>query len=58
MQRLQSDMELEQKSQETETLRMSARLQLAENRAVKLERENQEVTAICDELIAKMGGNR
>ena len=51
-------MELEQKSQETETLRMSARLQLAENRATKLERENQEVTAICDELIQKMGGAR
>ena len=51
-------MELEQKSQETEALRMSARLQLAENRATKLERENQEVTAICDELIQKMGGHR
>ncbi|KAF0300845.1 Transforming acidic coiled-coil-containing protein 2 [Amphibalanus amphitrite] len=58
MQRLQTDMELEQKSQETEALRMSARLQLAENRATKLERENQEVTAICDELIQKMGGHR
>ncbi|XP_037091440.1 transforming acidic coiled-coil-containing protein 3-like [Pollicipes pollicipes] len=55
MHRLQSDMVLEQKSQETEALRMSARLQLAENRATKLERENQEVTAICDELIQKMG---
>jgi len=51
-------MVLEQKSQETEQLRMTARLQLAENRATKLERENCEVTAICDELIHKMGGDR
>ena len=37
---------------------MKAKLQLAENREAKLERENREITAICDELIQKMGGAR
>lgn len=56
LQQLREDVEVAGKTQETEMLRMSAKLQLSENRATKLERENQEVTAICDELIQKMGG--
>ncbi|XP_037068987.1 transforming acidic coiled-coil-containing protein 3-like [Pollicipes pollicipes] len=58
LQRLREDMELAEKSHETELLRLTTKLQLLENRNTKLERENQEVTAICDELIQKMGGAR
>lgn len=54
--RLQADFEASEKSHQTELLTLKAKLQLAENREAKLERENREITAICDELIQKMGG--
>lgn len=50
------------RSQETEFTRLNAQLKKAEMKASALERsietkerENQELTAICDELIAKVG---
>ncbi|KAF0293597.1 Transforming acidic coiled-coil-containing protein 2 [Amphibalanus amphitrite] len=53
--RLEADYEAAEKAHQTELLTLKAKLQLAENREAKLERENREITAICDELIQKMG---
>ena len=56
--RLQTALRAAGGARQTERLTLRARLQLAQNRADKLEKENREVTAICDELMKKMGGAR
>lgn len=53
-----SDIDSERKSHQTELLGLSARLKLAAHKETKLEQENQELTALCDELIQKMGVQR
>ena len=54
----------ERKSAAAELTRLRASLKLAEMKAAKLEKqvdekvkENEELTALCDELIAKVGNN-
>lgn len=62
LERANREIESMSKSQDSEIARLTAMLKKAEMKAVSLERtveqknkENEELTAICDELIAKVG---
>lgn len=62
LERANREIENMSKSQDSEIARLTAMLKKAEMKAVSLERtveqknkENEELTAICDELIAKVG---